>query len=490
MNPAAAEVSRLLRAERTAVLAERLRAGDFAAARYESTPRKRAEVLAQVLMRTLSRGALRRRLKRLGVALEFQRGALQAVSVEGGGLDVRGANGRGQVLTGEGIDQQLLAVFPELLPHTLTNLTFVAGPGASNTTLNVANPLTSGTNASSWDLTLFLPSYTPSAAVERALYTVTCGPGTVYTVAFTAPFCSVSGVTITCPSTAGLSDLAWNATGLNWIEINSGRADPAAGDKTYSFSIVNAPATWNCSCSESTLTITYTAAGCLTCELTLQVNSICDGLPIGGGVFALSNGLSCTQNGAGVCTISGIPNGVHSWTWTKIGYGTLTGSYTCECAGGSSTLVLSPTPNGGCGGGIPTDCTFLINVHQDCPGNAPIVGATVQLSTGESGTTDAGGALRLTGLVCANRNYTVTAVGYGTATGSLTYSGVALQEVSLVLQRLPTVGCTGTPGVSVGDDCDATSGVSTESGSEEPATGGISTASGSEEPTTGGIGTE
>ncbi len=364
----AQETSRLLRAERTADLAARLKAGDFDAARYESTPRARAEVLAAVLSKALSRGAMRRRLKRLGVTAEFCGGDLLAISVEGGGLDVRGRNGRGQVVTGAGLDERLLNVFPELLPFTLRNLTLNIPFGASFVpAVDVALPAPptktswSASGVEAWNLSIFLKSYLASQA--KAWYTfdlfrnlIPTHPYGLYSAQFAFTYLTVSipwdgSVYPTIPIYSN-SNVIWPADGLNWCETHAEQADAVLGSITASATTtpMGAPQQqFRMTATAVDLHITYTVPPCETCDLTIQANSACDAAAVGGGVFSLDvEGYECTQDGSGVCTITGIPDGTYEWTWTKTGYLSLFGTFTCDCAGGASELVLEVTPDGGC----------------------------------------------------------------------------------------------------------------------------------------------
>lgn len=397
------------RSERVGEIVTRLKAGDFDAARYESTPRLRAERLAQVLTRSLSRGALRRRLKRLGVGAEFCGGELLAISVEGGGLDVRGAKGQGQVLTGPGLNARLLAVFPELLPHTLTNLTVQLGD-TGDVVLTIANPATSGSNALSLDLILFLKSYLASSAVIR--YNAV-GTGT-------GPFGSTFGQgTVTDPFSSGLTpgpleapqqlDLTWNAAGVNWIEIFATQVAVSPGNKSLSFS-PSGFTTWSVGLDPQYVTVTYTIPPCATCTLNIQVHDACDGSGVGGAVLTLSNGLSCTTAGGGGCTISGIPDGSYTYTVTKTGYPTVTGSFTCTCGGGTSTLTVNLTPTGGC-----SNCDLTVTVIDYCTG-LPLAGVDIYIDGVLACTTGASGVCVITGLANGDHTVVISRTGYATQT--------------------------------------------------------------------------
>lgn len=369
MSPqvASVEASQLLRAERTTYLREQLKSGSFDAARYESTPRRRAERLAQVLNRVLSRGAMRRRLRKLGVASEFCGGTLLAVSVEGGGIDVRRADGKGQVVTGSGVDCQVLAIFPELVPFTLRNLFVTVAPppqpsnyqpalGSTSVTSGLYS--VSGSGVECWELTLFSSSYTATAATGRYSVTVNRAqppsPPPSYqghgSAAFTYGSIVFPRMASNFAGTVGLtlSPIVWGSDGLNWIQTHAEQFEPVVGSfSAESSGDTVTTGTFNLTSTCITLQITYTDTGCDTCDLTLQVNSACDGNIVDGGTFTLSNGMSCVQSG-GTCTISGIPHGTYDWTWAKTGYQTQTGTYECECEGGSSTLSLEVVPDGGC----------------------------------------------------------------------------------------------------------------------------------------------
>ena len=400
----AAETSRLLRSERTAALTERLKSGDFDAARLESTPRRRAEVLAQVLTRTLSRGEMRRRLKRLELPRGWEHASLEAVSVEGAGYRLRRGT-EGLWRSGPGTHAALLTAFPELLPHTLTNLSVQVSAAAGDTILTVTAAATSGSIAMSLNMDLYPPQYLGTFAEAR--YNITAGstgmpPAEIGVVTTSDPYGSGTtgpGLYSNLPLT-----FEWSAAGLNWLEINAGMGDRSPGDKSASFSIISG-STWTVQADFLWVTVTYTVPPCDTCELTIQVNSACDAEPVGGGVLLLDNGMSCTQNGSGVCTISGIPDGEYEWTWTKTGYVSQSGTYTCPCEGGSSDLFLDVTPTGGCGG--PCNGHFVATA---CEG--PLEGAQVFVDgvfaceTGADGTCDA------YGFAAGSHTVTVTKDGY------------------------------------------------------------------------------
>lgn len=347
------------RGERVGEIVSRLKAGDFDAARYESTPRRRAEILAAVLSKALSRGALRRRLKRLGVAPEFQSAELKAVSVEGGGIDIRRPDGVGQVLTGPGIDTSLLAVFPELLPHTLTNATITLVPGASDAINSFTFPSASSNTKALWiSFTLWLPEYLASAAYTE--YQVSAGTllplgrtlnGT-FTVTDPYGVDTLSGADVLAGGASARAHLDWNADGINFAEVSAEQTERSPGNKTvaYAGGGGGTEATdWVCGMSFIGLTLTYTTPPCLTCEITIEVSHGCSGSGLGGVAFTLSNGLTCTTNGAGECTISDIPDGEYTYTVTKTGFVSENGTFSCAClTGGSTVISIRLDPNGGC----------------------------------------------------------------------------------------------------------------------------------------------
>ena len=356
LTPSARAVEQA-RCERVGEIVARLKADSFDAARYESTPRRRAEVLAAVLSKALSRGQMRRRLKSLGVSAQYSGGTLTAISVEGGGLDVRRADGRGQVLTGPGLDARLLEVFPELLPHTLTNLTFNASPAAGDTDISIANPSSSGTQPLLINLTLWLAAYLASAAVAH--YTVTVGdttlpsPTTIFgTFTISDPYGSTTlaggGPEVTLYAAQAVS-FSWSAAGLNWLEINATSGSATPGNKSISCASITDPGSYGIGLHFVQVVITYTNPPCLTCTLVLEASHGCTGAGLGGVLLTLSNGLNCTTNGSGECTISGIPDGDYTYTLTKTGYVSENGSFSCVClTGGTTVISVSIDPVGGC----------------------------------------------------------------------------------------------------------------------------------------------
>ncbi len=337
-------VRQSIREERVSGLLSAIKADIFDSTRYESTPRLRAERIAQILTRSISRSSLRRRLKRLGVEKEFLSGKLSALSVEGGGVDVF-RNGKGQVLTGPGIDRQLLEVFPELLPLTLVNSTYQIPPHASDADISVSNPATSGSNALVMNLSIYGVQNLASAAVARYIVSGTgLGMGGSFGApTVTDPFGSQGGGTV-YPQNV---DVTWNAAGVNWIEIYSGQNAVSPGSKAVSFSTTYT--SWTVGLSFEYCTVTYTTPPCLTCEIVVECEDACSGAAVGGAVFTLSNGLTCSTNGSGECTISNIPDGNYTYTLVKTGYISEGGSFSCVClTGGQTVLSFILERVGGC----------------------------------------------------------------------------------------------------------------------------------------------
>lgn len=463
---ASVEVARTLRAERVAALRRQLRAGDFDAARYESTPRRRAERLAQILVRSLSCGAMRRRLKSLGVSPQFCGGTLQAISVEGGGLDVRRADGQGQVLTGPGLDERILQVFPELVPFTLRNLTLSAAQSVSaDNGVDVWNPgdpdpdNMSGSGVEAYNLTLFLASYTATAAKSLVdlgrTSVIPFGSDQITSATATSTYYTASlGAFLTLqPWNLGYHyvpgqtfagspyGVNWPSDGINWVNTHAEQSDAVVGATSWT-------ATYNAVGFQAylglvfqTLVITYTNTGCDTCSLTIQVNSECDGELVTGGVFDLGNGLSCTQGADGSCTISNIPHGSYNWTWEKTDWDTQTGTFVCDCAGGPSTLFIDALPEGGCGGTANVQ-TEIINF---CTG-LPLAGVLIVLDEGtpdeQSCTTDGTGICEFTGVEAGSHTLTVTLADYQIQTRTFaTTGGAGVEEVTIRVALVPDGGC-------------------------------------------------
>lgn len=357
---------------------------------------------------------MRRRLKRLGVAPAFCGGDLLAISVEGGGLDVRGRNRRGQVLTGAWLDEQLLAVFPELLPHTLVNLTLNAtGTGAGGVglknrvsqTMGLGNASLSDSGLEAYNLSLYLTRYEASTVfcesftgqLSTTAFNFAVVSNTVCTGVFLSatfpPFAASAG-TKWLSGSFGVN-AQWPAEGVNWVEIHAEEASAQVGTMAWSADVTgNSFAGTIYGWSQKFIRITYTDPPCDTCELTLTVSSACDSAAVGGGEFSLGvSGLSCVPDGGGQCVIPDIPDGTYAWTWTHTGYEPQTGELTCDCAGGPLTLDLSVTPVGGCGG----PCELRVCVRNTCDGE-PLVGATVYIDDIVRGVTGEDGCLTVPGL--------------------------------------------------------------------------------------------
>lgn len=471
----AVEQSALLRAERTAALTARLREGDFDAARYESTPRRRAERLASVLTRMLSKGTLKRRLRKLGVAAEFCGGELLAVSVEGGGIDVRRADGRGQVVTGPGLDERLLDVFPELVPFTLRNLTLTAPFGISSASANGVwipppapdQPTFTAYGVEAYDLTLFLTTYSATAAEARIGFA--CGgpafnPGLpLLDISTTAVYVNADYASLFpwSPFVCGGSYFeykTWPAGGVNWVNTHAEQSDAIVGDTsftaTFDFSPLSNPPPGNCGPSTvsrsasmryTELRITYDVGPCSTCTLDLQVNSACDGGLVDGGTFDLGNGQSCTQSG-GTCTISGISHGSYDWTWTKEGWQTKTGTFVCECEGGSSTLFLSVVPDGGC----PADPGEVEVTIDDFCTELSLEGVLIVLDADtpdeEQCTTGADGICYFENVAEGEHTLTVSKDGYQSRYRIVTKTA---ERLTVTIALIPEGGCPGDTAISM-----------------------------------------
>ncbi len=176
---------------------------------------------------------------------------------------------------------------------------------------------------------------------------------------------------------------------------------------------------------------------CLTCELTLQVHDACDGSGIGGATVTLTpGGGSCTTAGGGGCTINDIQAGDYTYTVEVSGYGTVTGSFTCACGGGSTTVSVNLTPTGGC-----DTCDLTITVIDYCTGTA-LSGVTVTVD-GVPCTTGAPGTCSFSNLANGDHTVVISKTGYNSQT--FTWRCTGGDNGSFTVALVPLGGCVGDP---------------------------------------------
>ncbi|QHI72928.1 beta strand repeat-containing protein [Aminipila terrae] len=134
---------------------------------------------------------------------------------------------------------------------------------------------------------------------------------------------------------------------------------------------------------------------------------------LGGATVTIGSQSQITSNTDGTATLPGLSDGTYSYTITKSGYETYTGSITIT--GANATVYPNLTQTAA--------ATYTANFHIVNAGGSPLQGATVTLNGYTQVTTDANGDAAITGVSSGTGiAYTAKAAGYADKTGTIDVS--------------------------------------------------------------------
>ncbi len=190
------------------------------------------------------------------------------------------------------------------------------------------------------------------------------------------------------------------------------------------------------SAQSTTVTIKLTPIP-TTGTITVKVVDANTGAAISGA--SISGGGSGTTSSAGTVMFSNVPFGTHTYSASKSGYYSNSGSATISLSAQSATITIRLTP-------IPTTGTITVKV-VDANTGAAISGASI--TGGGTGTTSSAGTVTFSNVPFGTYTYSANKTGYYGNSGSATISLSA--QTATVTIRLTPIPTTGTITVKVVD---------------------------------------
>jgi len=165
-------------------------------------------------------------------------------------------------------------------------------------------------------------------------------------------------------------------------------------------------------------------------SITVYVKDAETGANISG--VSISGGASGSTNTSGYKVFSGLSFGSYSFTASKSGYYSGSGSATISTSSTSKSVTIYLTP-------IPTSGTITVYV-KDASTGAAIPGASVS-GGGVSGSTNNSGSVSFSGLSFGSYIFSASKSGYSSSSGSASISTSATtNSVTIYLTKLPTSG--------------------------------------------------
>ncbi len=166
-------------------------------------------------------------------------------------------------------------------------------------------------------------------------------------------------------------------------------------------------------------------------SITVYVKDANTGASISGATVS-GNGYSGTTNSSGYKTFSSLSFGSYTFTASKTGYDSGSGSVSISTSTTSNSVTIYLTP-------IPTTGSITVYV-KDAKTGAPISGATVS-GNGYSGTTNTSGYKTFSSMNFGSYTFTASKTGYDSGSGTVSIStSTTSNSVTIYLTPIPTTG--------------------------------------------------